>query len=110
MDFTPFTPARSALGDISNQKLFRSALKTPFPSIIEEIEKNYGHAIAPDFPEIEIYPVNYSKSPLSSLKLELLEEKTFPLELEKFSDPGFSDAEREIEKYLNQGVIFDNIS
>lgn len=110
MDFTPFTPARSALGDISNQKLFRSALKTPFPSIMEEIEKIYGHAIAPDFHQIEIYPVNYSKSPLSSLKLELFEEKTFPLELEDFSDPGFSDTEREIEKYLSKDVIFDNIS
>ncbi|OMJ77680.1 hypothetical protein SteCoe_22674 [Stentor coeruleus] len=110
MDFTPFTPARSALGDISNQKLFRSAVKTPFPSIKEEIEKVYGFAIAPEMPEIEIYPVNYSKSPLSSLKLEPLEEKSFPIELEDFSDPGFSDTEKEIEKYLNQGVILDNIN
>lgn len=104
---SPFTPSRSALGDISNNKLFRSALKTPLNIIHEDtesIELCMGQAVLPDIQEIGILNPDYSEDIILDYP-----DRSFPVYVqeivdEPWQDPGFECIEQEIENFLNEGV------
>ena len=113
MATSPYTPSRAALGDISNNKLFKSALKTPLSTVHETfdpIEHSLGQALLPDIQEFEILKPNYSEDVI----LDYIDH-TFPLfsetvPEEHWQDPGFELVDQEIEDFLSGGLKIGYIS
>ena len=71
--FTTFTPSRSALEDISNQRSFQSSFKTP-QDISEEAEKVYGEVILEIPDVIEIIEFDLGECPPSSPKYYIVQD------------------------------------
>jgi hypothetical protein len=107
MATSPFTPSRAALGDISNNKLFKSALKTPLSTVhesIDPIEHSLGQVLLPNIQDFGILKPNYSEDVI----LDYIDH-TFPLfsqpaPEQHWQDPDFELVDREIEDFLTEGL------
>ena len=104
---TPFTPSRSALGDISNHKLFQTSLKTP-RVISEEAEKIYGEAMLEIPGEIEIADFDLNNSPLPSPKYYIIQDTAIDQDKGKeyFYEKEFEEIETEIVRFLEIGITY----
>ena len=104
MSSSPFTPSRSSLGDISNNKFLRSTLKTPLSTVhevYEPIEASIGEVLKPVISEGCLYRIDYSNDMLCEYPdYNLSSELIDPIE-DIWEDPEFMATEIEILKYLD---------
>ena len=108
---TPFTPSRSALGDISNHKLFKSEFKMPNSIITEEIEKTFGEAYREEsILESEIFEFSTGKSPLQSPRDYYFRSHSISIKSDEFIDNGFKEVEAEIEFFIDSGITYNVIN
>jgi hypothetical protein len=107
MASTPFTPSRSALGDISNRKLFKSTFKTP-AATAQEIEKIYGEAQLPEVLELDMHDLEVYTSPSQSPKHYCIENLEISIDSYDYSDPEFEPIDEEINSFLDLGITYNN--